>query len=74
MTNAEKIRNMSDEELAKFLSNKLNCYDCDALLNPCNMALPCQQNYLNWLQSEVKVTGEESEKERLDLFLKRNNI
>ena len=50
-TNADRIRNMSDEELAEFLS----VYDLGLKGND----LPTLTDWLDWLQSEVKV--EESE-------------
>ena len=50
-TNADRIRNMSDEELAEFLA----VHDLGLKGND----LPTLTDWLNWLQSEVKV--EESE-------------
>ena len=57
MTNADKIRAMSDEELAEFLrqtvwengNNLFDCYDYT-----CNH--PCTEckGYLKWLQSEAE--------------------
>ena len=50
-TNADRIRNMSDEELAEFLA----VHDLGLKGND----LPMLTDWLDWLQSEVKV--EESE-------------
>ena len=50
-TNADRIRNMSDEELAEFLA----VHDLGLKGND----LPTLTDWLDWLQSEVKV--EESE-------------
>ena len=50
-TNADRIRNMSDEELAEFLA----IHDLGLKGND----LPTLTDWLDWLQSEVKV--EESE-------------
>lgn len=59
MTNADRIRNMSDEELADILFD--SCIDhievssCERMFEKDS----CKECVLNWLQSEVKV--EESE-------------
>ena len=49
-SNADKIREMSDEELAEFLRNYRG--------NPCDYCLGCDDscrvNTLKWLKSEVK--------------------
>ena len=52
-TNADRIRNMTDEELAKF-------FDCEACLFPwCDMScgdieeIPCRKCILKWLKQEV---------------------
>ena len=54
-TNADKIRNMSDEELAEFLADIAPCDHC--LLekgDPCCFSDEmCKQNHLNWLQSKA---------------------
>lgn len=54
MTNADIIRSMTDEELARFfdcglgdVSINFHCEECDNHLN-------CDVCYLEWLQSEVK--------------------
>jgi len=53
-TNADRIRSMTDEELARFfdcglgdVSINFHCEECDNHLN-------CDVCYLEWLQSEVK--------------------
>ena len=54
MTNADRIRNMSDEELAEFLQetvyesgdNLFLCYDCSIVKGE------CKDCYLRWLQAE----------------------
>ena len=45
MTNADRIRNMSDEELAEFLINFKNTFGEEH---------EGQQSCVDWLQSEVK--------------------
>ena len=64
MTNAERIRTMSDEELAKFLMEAHDCElhipfcrekrECDELL--CNGYIPeenCMACMVAWLKQEV---------------------
>ncbi len=56
-TNADAIREMSDEELAEFLRKTVweegaNLFDC----GDCVCACPCAEcpTYLQWLKSEAK--------------------
>lgn len=58
-TNADRIRNMSDEELVEFITGHLNfdCANyCDSFALGC--ALNCDKSYkeiaLKWLQSEAE--------------------
>lgn len=55
-TNADKIRSMSDEELAEFLSENTNCDCCNIQcidkLN-CPSMSSCLFRFIEWLQSEV---------------------
>ena len=58
-TNADRIRNMSDEELAELITGSLNfdCADyCDSFTQRC--AFNCGKKYreiaLKWLQSEAE--------------------
>ena len=53
-TNADKIRAMSDAELAKFLRETVevsahNLFDCDG-----RECTECEKCYLEWLQSEAE--------------------
>lgn len=54
--NADRIRSMSDEELAEFINIPIDCFDlCDDMHNGC--ALNCKKHngldvILEWLQSE----------------------
>ena len=56
-TNADRIRSMSDEELADFLSENTNC-DCCNIQCPdklnCQSMSSCYCRHLEWLQSEVE--------------------
>ena len=59
MTNADRIRNMTDEELAEFLSKTVDdIVSCDVCDEPTNKYGSCSGNcknlYLKWLQAEVK--------------------
>jgi regulator of replication initiation timing len=56
LTNADKIRSMSDEELAEFLSENTNCDCCNIQcvdkLN-CPSMSSCLFRFIEWLKSEV---------------------
>lgn len=52
MNNANRIRNMSDEELAEFINTKTACDCCSA--KPCKSEEHCTVDILQWLKSEVK--------------------
>ena len=52
-TNADRIRNMSDEELAKNLCLLLDCRKCPTF-KTCNVGSMCYANLLEWLQSEAE--------------------
>ena len=59
MTNADRIRNMTDEELAEFLTGEVitvvNCGDCDEPESEYGSCIgDCKNPYLKWLQAEVK--------------------
>ena len=54
MTNADRIRHMSDEELAEYLNNKL---DTCCGNKPCDWPDPntnCDTCWLDWLKQEVQ--------------------
>ena len=59
-TNADRIRNMSDEELAKFLvrvnSSIQNCMIVDCKNE--GIDRDCKDCFLEWLQAEVKEGAE----------------
>lgn len=48
-TNADRIRAMSDEELAKWGSEITRCDYCPA--KPCKSLFHCETQWLAWLQS-----------------------
>jgi hypothetical protein len=53
-TNADRIRSMSDEELAEFFARRSPCnYYCNYKDISC-MGIGCKQGILEWLKSEVK--------------------
>ena len=55
-TNADKIRNMSDEELAEFLAYNAYCEECYVEKDDscCYPDGTCKQKHLDWLQSEAE--------------------
>ena len=53
-TNAGRIRNMSDEELAEWISTKDTCGQCAYELECVCMKVPCTNGILKWLQSEAE--------------------
>lgn len=58
MTNADRIRNMSDEELAEFLLSDDFYTDCDTCKEPeseyGDCIGRCENELLRWLQKEVE--------------------
>ena len=52
-TNGQKIRAMSDEELAEFLKQYMSCGFCDARDRK-NGCKDCNALLLEWLKSEAK--------------------
>ena len=55
-TNAERIRNMTDEELAEFLAYNAYCEECYVKKDDscCYPDGTCKQKHLEWLQSEAE--------------------
>ena len=53
MTRADKIRSMSDEELAEFLLHYQYCDICDEQLEGC-CSKECKNNIIKHLQSEAE--------------------
>ena len=51
LTNADRIRQMTDEELAKFMRS---CTFCAYLDKGCQHNGTCTQGFLEWLKQEVK--------------------
>ena len=52
MTNADRIRQMTDEELAYlFCEENISCNKCVGHPAICNVA--CRDGYLKWLKQEV---------------------
>ena len=55
MTNADKIRSMSNEELAKMLSDSVYCSDCPGFDGGCSRnPSECHALWLGWLDQEVE--------------------
>ena len=59
MTNYERIKNMSVEEMAVMLADEIphgDCYGCDKCdysHSPYRLNDGCQDGWLEWLESEV---------------------
>ena len=59
MTNADRIRAMSDEELAKIIEPSVDCYNCPAKSNVCEEHYEdepppeCLELTARWLKQEV---------------------
>ena len=53
-TNADRIRNMSDEELAMFIGNLAECTSCDLQCSEKCTIDECCRKHLEWLQSEAE--------------------
>ena len=54
ISNADKIRAMSDEELAEFFARRCPCdFYCSYANKSCN-GISCKQGILEWLKSEAK--------------------
>lgn len=57
MTNADRIRSMTDEELAKLMDESTEYFNCDECefrrLDDCGTSLLCQRHILKWLKQEV---------------------
>lgn len=63
MTNADKIRNMTDEQLSEFLSDRFDCDVCpcsyieeidNCIYCECTNGNTCVQVLLDWLKQEAK--------------------
>lgn len=50
MTNGDKIRSMTDEELARFLINFDMCIMCQV---ECAEEYPCNKGIMEWLRKEA---------------------
>ena len=53
-TNADRIRNMSDEELSEWINTKNMCEQCVYTPGGLCMKKPCINGILEWLQSEAE--------------------
>lgn len=59
LTNADRIRNMTDEELADFLATYVQCEGC-WLADTCasDLSRNCYDSLLKWLRSTVEESEE----------------
>lgn len=53
-TNADKIRSMSDEELAEWINSKDTCEQCAYTPGGLCMRKSCTNGILKWIQSEAE--------------------
>lgn len=53
-TNTDRIRNMSDKELAEWINTKNTCEQCAYEPESVCMKEPCVNGILKWLQSEAE--------------------
>lgn len=56
MTNADRIRQMTDEELAEWLDNEAGCNMCRK--HPTQCDVDCYSGYLEWLKQECEENDE----------------
>lgn len=55
MTNADRIRAMTDEELAEFIAETIDCCNCKHPRNGCSENdETCAACWLDWLKEEAK--------------------
>ena len=52
-TNADRIRAMTDEELAEFFVNRMSCTWCQAVDDDDDCEDRCALTWLDWLKQEV---------------------
>lgn len=69
MTNGEKIRVMNDVELAKFLSQFVDCSTC-CLASPknCRTNENCEKAFFGWLKQSATETRNMLEEGMIDEF------
>ena len=55
-TNADRIRSMTDEELAEWINEWFDCGNCAEFFGntPCSRDKDCVKVWLEWLKEEVK--------------------
>ena len=53
-TNADRIRNMTDEKLAIVFSDHASCELCPAIQEKCGYGNGCQEAWLKWLKQECE--------------------
>ena len=54
ITNADRIRAMTDEELAKWMAYKVECQYCSVRSAWCTESeASCRTNWLDWLEKEA---------------------
>ena len=63
MTNADRIRAMTDEELAEWFGVEIDCGGCERMTKgcgkPCTTYANCIKHWFNWLKQEVTFVDEQ---------------
>lgn len=59
MTNADRIRHMTDEELAEWLDLHGECNQC--AYHPVQCSVDCNEGHLKWLKQDVPEVGEDAD-------------
>ena len=54
ITNADRIRSMTDEKLANWLEQFASCELCPAIRERCGYGDGCVKAWLDWLKEEAK--------------------
>ena len=60
-TNADRIRSMTDEELAELVSERIDCSECEHMYagegKPCHNGKTYPDYWLDWLRQEAVSNG-----------------
>lgn len=56
LTNADRIRGLSDEELAEWIVKYMDCAECENMngYKPCHNGECCTDHWLDWLRSSAE--------------------
>lgn len=69
ITNGDRVRMMTDEELAEIISSLGNCDTCYLYLNRgCNISTSCKDAVLEWLRKDADLKTIRKTEENADTF------